>query len=57
MADRKEYMKAYYQANKPTPEEKILIREAYRGKRKIWNKTSRDRLKAKKALHESLEIK
>jgi hypothetical protein len=50
MKDRKEYMKAYYQANKPTKEERFLMREAYREKRKVWNKTSRERLKQKKAM-------
>lgn len=50
MADRSEYMKAYYQANKPTKEERFLMSEAYREKRKQWNKTSRERLKQKKAM-------
>lgn len=46
---RKEYFQQYYQDNKPTKQERFLMREAYREKRKVWNQTSRDRLKAKKA--------
>jgi hypothetical protein len=46
---RKEYHQKYYQDNKPTKQERFLMREAYREQRKLWNKTSRDRLKAKKA--------
>ncbi len=50
MKDRKAYFAAYYQANKPTKEERFLMREAYRDKRKIWNAKSRDVLKAKKTI-------
>ena len=46
--DRKEYFKAYYLANKPTPEERAIMREAYREQRKKLNATSRAILKAKK---------
>lgn len=48
MKDRKEYFQQYYQENKPTKEERFLMREAYREQRKKWNATSRAILKAKK---------
>jgi hypothetical protein len=50
-SDRRAYFNAYYQKNKPkTEEEKAIIREAYREKRKEWNKTSRERLRLKKLM-------
>jgi hypothetical protein len=51
MNNRKQYFSDYYQKNKPkTEEEKAVIREAYREKRKEWNKTSRERLRLKKLM-------
>lgn len=46
--DRTEYMAAYYRANLPTEAEKVLLSEANRDKRKLWNKTARANLKAKR---------
>lgn len=48
MTDRRAYFAEYYQKNKPTKEERFIMREAYREQRKRWNLTSRINLRNKK---------